>query len=55
MSTESIMFILDNSNWARNGDYFPNRWDCQINSLQLIVEHKGCNPENSMGLLLLGG
>lgn len=55
MSIESTVFILDNSDWARNGDYFPNRWDCQLNSLQLMVEHKGSNPENSMGLILLGG
>ncbi len=29
MSLEATMIILDNSDYARNGDYYPTRWEAQ--------------------------
>ena len=47
---------MDNSDWTRNGDYHPSRWDSQADAANLIAESK-CekNPENSVGIVSMAG
>jgi len=47
---------MDNSDWTRNGDYHPSRWDSQADAANLIAESK-CekNPENSIGIVSMAG
>ena len=40
MSLEATMMLLDNSDWARNCDYIPNRWEAQIDSINLVANAK---------------
>ena len=49
-------FSLDNSDWTRNGDYEPNRWESEVGAANLIAETK-CerNPENGLGIISMGG
>lgn len=50
------MLCLDNSDWARNGDYSPSRWEAQVNAANIICGAKvEQNPENSVGILTLAG
>jgi 26S proteasome regulatory subunit N10 len=56
MTLEACMILLDNSNWARNGDYFPTRWDAQIDVAEKLAEQKILsNPESTVGLITMGG
>jgi len=50
------MIIVDNSDWARNGDFFPTRWESQEEAANLVATAK-CdgNPENCVGLMLMAG
>ena len=52
MVLEAIIICLDNSDWTRNGDYFPSRWETQIDAANFIIENK-CekNPENALGII----
>ena len=36
MSLEATMILLDNSYYAVNGDYFPNRWEAQKDAASLL-------------------
>jgi 26S proteasome regulatory subunit N10 len=47
---------LDNSDWTRNGDYEPNRWESEVGAANLIAETK-CerNPENGLGVISMAG
>ena len=47
---------MDNSDWTRNGDYHPSRWEAQVEAANLIAESK-CekNPENGIGIISMGG
>ena len=49
-------FSLDNSDWTRNGDYEPNRWESEVGAANLIAETK-CerNPENGLGIISMAG
>lgn len=50
------MLCLDNSDWARDGDYQPTRWEAQIHAATIICEAKvEQNPENSVGILTTAG
>lgn len=50
------MLCLDNSDWARNGDYSPSRWEAQLNAANIICGAKvEQNPENSVGILTIAG
>jgi len=52
MPLEAIMICLDNSEWTRNGDFSPSRWDTQIDTANIICEAKTQqNPENTLGVL----
>ena len=53
---ESCVIILDNSEWNRNGDYFPTRLDAQKDAASLIFDAKiRSNIENCVGLMLMAG
>jgi len=50
------MLCLDNSDWARDGDYSPSRWEAQLNAANIICGAKvEQNPENSVGILAIAG
>jgi 26S proteasome regulatory subunit N10 len=47
---------MDNSDWTRNGDYHPSRWDSEVEAANLIAEAKSeRNPENSLGIMTMAG
>lgn len=56
MVLEACVLCIDNSDWTRNGDYQPSRWDSQIEAVNLISESK-CdkNPENCLGVISMAG
>lgn len=47
---------MDNSDWTRNGDYHPSRWESEVEAANLIAESK-CerNPENGLGIITMAG
>ncbi|MQL92967.1 hypothetical protein Taro_025607 [Colocasia esculenta] len=59
----STIICIDNSEWMRNGDYAPSRFQAQADAVNLICGAKtqagpGCaqsNPENTVGILTMGG
>lgn len=56
MVLEATMICLDNSDYSRNGDFNPSRLEAQQDTANLICGAKvQANPENSIGLLTLGG
>ena len=56
MVLEATILCLDNSDWCRNGDYYPSRWESEIEASNLIIENR-CekNPENSLGVISMAG
>lgn len=56
MGLESVVLCLDNSDWSRNGDYQPSRWEAQEQASNLISENKiESNLENSLGIISMAG
>uniref|UniRef100_A0A0K8TSM4 26S proteasome non-ATPase regulatory subunit 4 n=1 Tax=Tabanus bromius TaxID=304241 RepID=A0A0K8TSM4_TABBR len=54
MVLESTMICFDNSDYQRNGDYFPTRLNAQKDGINLVCNAKvRSNPENNVGLLTL--
>jgi len=52
MVLESTIICLDNSEWMRNGDYFPSRMEAQIDAVNVVMGWKfQSNPENTVGVL----
>ena len=50
------MICVDNSEWSRNGDYSPNRWESQQEAINTIAAMKtNSNPGNSVGILAMAG
>lgn len=48
----SVFFSFDNSDYQRNGDYFPTRMNVQKDGINLVGMTKlRSNPENNIGLL----
>lgn len=48
------MICFDNSDYQRNGDYFPTRLNVQKDGINLVCHQKlRSNPENNVGLLTL--
>jgi len=37
MGLEATMVIVDNSDYSRNGDFIPTRWEAQIDAVNIIV------------------
>ncbi|KAF6135248.1 hypothetical protein GIB67_035319 [Kingdonia uniflora] len=56
MVLEATMICIDNSEWMRNGDYSPNRFQAQADAVNLICGAKTqSNPENTVGVLTMAG
>lgn len=50
------MILMDNSEWSRNGDYMPSRWEAQNDATGLISQAKyQVNAESSVGLMTMAG
>ncbi|OAY77978.1 26S proteasome non-ATPase regulatory subunit [Ananas comosus] len=56
MVLEATMICIDNSEWMRNGDYSPSRFQAQAEAVNLICGAKTqSNPENTVGVLTMAG
>jgi 26S proteasome regulatory subunit N10 len=56
MGLEATVLVVDNSEYARNGDYTPNRLDAQNDAVTLLFNAKTqSNPENMVGLMTMAG
>ncbi|KAK9478428.1 hypothetical protein V1514DRAFT_294128 [Lipomyces japonicus] len=56
MVLEATMIIIDNSEYMRNGDYTPVRFDAQADAVNLIFSAKTkSNPESAVGLMTMAG
>jgi 26S proteasome regulatory subunit N10 len=56
MPLEATMICMDNSEWNRNGDFYPSRWYSQVDAANIIAEAKTQqNPESSVGVMSMGG
>ncbi|CCJ28404.1 unnamed protein product [Pneumocystis jirovecii] len=56
MTLEATMIVMDNSEFARNGDYLPTRLGSQKDAINLIFSSKlRAHPENLIGLMSMGG
>ncbi|TKY55924.1 26S proteasome non-ATPase regulatory subunit 4-like [Spatholobus suberectus] len=56
MVLEATMICIDNSEWMRNGDYAPSRFQAQADTVNLICGAKTqSNPENTVGVLTMAG
>ncbi|XP_037937954.1 26S proteasome non-ATPase regulatory subunit 4 [Teleopsis dalmanni] len=54
MVLESTMICFDNSDYQRNGDYFPTRLNVQKDGINLVCLTKiRSNPENNVGLMTM--
>jgi len=54
MPLEATMIIIDNSEYMRNGDYTPSRFDAQSDAVNTIFQTKiDSNPENTVGLMTM--
>ncbi|KAJ3318197.1 proteasome regulatory particle base subunit rpn10, partial [Gonapodya sp. JEL0774] len=56
MVLEATVVIVDNSEWARNGDYTPTRMEAQSDAVNLLFNAKTqSNPESTVGLMSMAG
>ncbi|XAR73764.1 hypothetical protein NMG60_11007843 [Bertholletia excelsa] len=56
MVLEATMICIDDSEWMRNGDYAPSRFQAQADAVNLICGAKTqSNPENTVGVLTMAG
>lgn len=56
MPLEAVMICVDNSDYTRNGDYTPTRFESQTGAVNLVCSAKTQqNPENSVGILTTAG
>jgi 26S proteasome regulatory subunit N10 len=47
---------MDNSEWMRNGDYVPTRFEAQNDAVTFLFNAKTqSNPENTVGLMTMAG
>lgn len=50
------MLLLDNSEWSRNGDYFPSRLFAQNDCAQAICnQRRTSNLENTLAIIAMAG
>jgi len=50
------MMIIDNSEYMRNGDYQPTRFDVQADAVNTVFQTKiDSNPENTVGIMSMAG
>jgi 26S proteasome regulatory subunit N10 len=56
MPLEAVMVVIDNSDYTRNGDYVPSRFEAESDAIQLVCNSKTSDhPENCVGLLCSAG
>ncbi|KAF8530602.1 hypothetical protein BU17DRAFT_79451 [Hysterangium stoloniferum] len=56
MPLEATMMIIDNSEYMRNGDYAPTRFEAQSDAVTTVFGSKiDSNPENTVGVMTSGG
>ncbi|EJT47937.1 RPN10-like protein [Trichosporon asahii var. asahii CBS 2479] len=56
MPLESCMLVLDNSEYMRNGDYTPTRFQAQAQAVSAVFSAKtDANPESAVGLMTMAG
>ncbi|KAG6874015.1 hypothetical protein C0995_007972 [Termitomyces sp. Mi166 len=56
MPLEATMMIIDNSEYMRNGDYQPTRWEAQKDAVNIVFQTKiDANPENTVGIMTMAG
>jgi len=56
MVLEAVMVCVDNSDYSRNGDYTPTRFEAQTDAVNLVCGAKTQqNMENSVGILGMAG
>ncbi|XP_026433351.1 26S proteasome non-ATPase regulatory subunit 4 homolog isoform X2 [Papaver somniferum] len=56
MIWQATMICIDNSEWMRNGDYSPTRFQAQAEAVSLLCGAKTqSNPENTVGVLAMAG
>ncbi|KAL1407296.1 proteasome regulatory particle base subunit rpn10 [Vanrija albida] len=56
MPLESCMLVLDNSEYMRNGDYTPTRFQAQSQAVSTVFSSKtDSNPESAVGLMTMAG
>lgn len=53
---EAVIVCIDNSEWTRNGDYAPNRFQAQADAVNLLAGAKTeANSENTVGVITMSG
>jgi len=56
MPQEATMLIIDNSEYMRNGDYQPTRFEAQADAVNVVFQTKiDSNPENTVGIMTMAG
>ena len=56
MPLEATMMVIDNSEFMRNGDYAPTRFDAQADAVNIVFQTKiDSNPENTVGFMTMAG
>jgi len=56
MGLEAVVVVLDNSEYSRNGDLHPSRWDSELEAINLLSNVVlQSNMESGIGLILAGG
>ncbi|THG94764.1 hypothetical protein EW026_g6763 [Hermanssonia centrifuga] len=56
MPLEATMILIDNSEYMRNGDYQPTRFEAQQDAVTTVFQTKtDSNPENLAGLMTVAG
>jgi 26S proteasome regulatory subunit N10 len=56
MTLEATMLVVDNTEWAQNGDYTPSRFEAQRDAVHMLFQAKtNANPESAVALMTMGG
>ncbi len=56
MPLEAVVLVMDNSEFNRNGDFAPSRWESQQDAASNICDVKlNQNPENTLGVMTMAG
>jgi 26S proteasome regulatory subunit N10 len=50
------MLIIDNSEYMRNGDYLPTRFEAQADAVNIVFQTKiDSNAESTVGIMTMAG
>jgi len=56
MPLEATMIVIDNSEYMRNGDYLPTRFEAQSDAVNVTFQTKiDSNAENTVGIMSMAG